>query len=99
LVVPSKLYGILESGRPLCFVGSPHNEVARLLETNPAGYRVEPGDAAGLAEAWERLLRDPALQKEMGAMARRLARGLYSRQAGLSKLAEIIEGPKLRDVG
>src|SRR3989344_1871768 len=49
LVVPSKLYGILESGRPFCFVGSARNEISALLSKHKMGFRVEPGDAAGLA--------------------------------------------------
>jgi glycosyltransferase involved in cell wall biosynthesis len=91
LVVPSKIYGILESGRPLSFVGSPAGEVAGMLERFHFGIRVEPGDAAGLASAWERLRRNPAEVTRMGNNARKLARGEFSRQAGLSRLAGLIE--------
>lgn len=91
LVVPSKIYGIMESGRPLCFVGSPSNEVAGLLKKHSFGVRVDPGDAATLSSALERLRRDRSLADSMGRNARQLARGPFSRRAGLAKLVLLVE--------
>jgi glycosyltransferase involved in cell wall biosynthesis len=92
LVVPSKLYGILESGRPFCFVGSGDNEIGALLSSHRIGFRVEPGDAAGLAAAWGKIAGDPKAAAVMGEAGRQLARSSFSRDAGLLKLAAIIEG-------
>lgn len=91
LVVPSKIYGILESGRPLTFVGGPDGEIAGLLEQFEFGIRADPGDARALAAAWERLRRNPSDAVRMGKNAQKLARGEFSRQAGLSRLAGLIE--------
>jgi putative colanic acid biosynthesis glycosyltransferase WcaI len=91
LVVPSKIYGILESGRPMTFVGSALNEVAALLKKYGIGARVEPGDAAALAAAWEELRRNPTACAQMGKNARQLARGPFSRKTGLARLAGLIE--------
>jgi len=91
LVVPSKLYGILESGRPLTFVGSPRGEVAALIAQHGFGVRVEPGDAEALAAAWTLLRRDASKSAGMGKAAHGLARGLFSRNSGLSKLAALVE--------
>lgn len=49
LVVPSKAYGVMASGRPLVYVGSRTSEIARLVEETAAGTVVANGDAAGLA--------------------------------------------------
>ena len=92
LVVPSKLYGILESARPLTFVGSAFNEVASLLGKYQFGVRVDPGDAPGLAAAWELRRREPSTSAQMGKNARQLARGVFSRRAGLCRLASLIKG-------
>ena len=92
LVVPGKIYGILESGRPLSFVGSPSNEVAALLKRHAFGVRIDPGDAQGLAAVWELLRREPSAGAEMGKNAHQLARGAFSRKTGLSRLVALIEG-------
>jgi hypothetical protein len=49
LVVPSKIYGVLASGRPCLFVGPTESEAARLLHETDSGFVVEPGQAAQLA--------------------------------------------------
>jgi glycosyltransferase involved in cell wall biosynthesis len=57
VVLPSKIYGCLCSGRPILFVGPKSSDV-HLLCTQVSGLayeRVEPGDFAGFAEALERL--------------------------------------------
>jgi hypothetical protein len=55
-VLPSKIYGCLESGRHLLYVGSSRSDVHLLASRSlPAGryFRIEPGDASGLARALE----------------------------------------------
>jgi hypothetical protein len=61
LVVPSKLYGCLESGRPVLFVGPKSSDVHLLCsQANRAQYEhVEPGDSVGFAQALARLARQP----------------------------------------
>ncbi|MGH7137783.1 MAG: hypothetical protein ACREHD_18700 [Pirellulales bacterium] len=57
-VLPSKIYGCLESGRPLLYIGSPRSDVHLLASQNlpPDRYRrVDVGDSAGVAEALEEL--------------------------------------------
>jgi hypothetical protein len=57
-VLPSKVYGCLASGRDVLYVGSPGSDV-HLLSSEalpPEGYfRVDTGDAAGVARALEAL--------------------------------------------
>lgn len=56
-VLPSKVYGCVQSGRPVLYVGSPRSDVHLLCaEGSPGGYRrVDAGDAAGVAKALEGL--------------------------------------------
>jgi len=50
LAAPSKLYGILASGKPAIFVGSKNCFITELLENNLCGYTVEIGDYSDLSE-------------------------------------------------
>lgn len=55
IVLPSKIYACIESGRPILFVG-PESSDVHLLCTHSEGLlyrRVEPGDSAGFATALE----------------------------------------------
>jgi hypothetical protein len=57
-VVPSKIFGCLDSGRDLLFVGPEESDVHRLASERlpPEAYaRVASGDAAGVAAALERI--------------------------------------------
>lgn len=51
LVVPSKLYGALQAGRPALFLGPSGSEAARVLRENDCGTVLEPDAAADLAAA------------------------------------------------
>lgn len=70
LIVPSKLYAILASGRPTLHVGDPHGEIAGILDAARAGYAVAGGDAAGLAARIRELAAAPGLRAELGRNAR-----------------------------
>jgi glycosyltransferase involved in cell wall biosynthesis len=69
VAVPSKLYGILASGRAVLAQAPHESEIARVVEEERCGVVVEPGDVAGLANAIRSLASDPAQVEEMGARA------------------------------
>ena len=50
-MVPSKLYGALASGRPVCYVGPRECEVAAVVRAHRLGWEGRNGDAEGLARA------------------------------------------------
>jgi hypothetical protein len=57
-VLPSKVWGCVESGRPVLFVGSAASDVHRICAEHlpaEAYQRVDVGDAAGVARALERI--------------------------------------------
>jgi hypothetical protein len=53
LVHPSKIYGVLASGKPYISIAPFSSILADILDRCPHGHRVEHGDAAGLVRAIE----------------------------------------------
>jgi glycosyltransferase involved in cell wall biosynthesis len=85
LVVPSKVYGILASGRPMLFVGSDASDVADLVRRHECGIVVDAGDAEGLVAAIRRLRSHPNEVVEMGSKARAAAERFYDRRIATKK--------------
>lgn len=77
LVLPSKLAGMLASGRPLIAMAKPGTGVA--MEVEGAGLVIEPGNAGELARALLALATDDALRARLGAVARRRAEQKWDR--------------------
>jgi glycosyltransferase involved in cell wall biosynthesis len=80
LVVPSKLYGILASGRPTVAAVPADSEVARVLQFEQAGIVVEPGSAKGIADAVRNLYTNSPQVTSMGNQARLAAFDRYDRK-------------------
>jgi colanic acid biosynthesis glycosyl transferase WcaI len=70
LCVPSKLYGIMASGRPVIFIGDPNGEVAKIIREAACGMTVVPGDVNSLVAALEKLCGNPILREEQSRNAR-----------------------------
>ncbi|MES2840029.1 MAG: WcaI family glycosyltransferase [Pseudomonadota bacterium] len=68
LVLPSKLTGMLASGRPVVATCRADTELAAVV--GQFGRVVPPGDAAALARAVCELLADPVKRRALGALAR-----------------------------
>jgi colanic acid biosynthesis glycosyl transferase WcaI len=79
--MPSKIYEIMASGRPLLASAARDSDVWRLVESSGCGLCVEPEDPAQLAAAIRRLAADPDERAAMGRRGRELACASYSRQA------------------
>jgi glycosyltransferase involved in cell wall biosynthesis len=79
LVHPSKLYGIMASGRPTIFVGDADGESSSILANANAGITVAPGAAKELATAVMKLRDDAGLRSRLGFNARREFLRLYDR--------------------
>ena len=90
LIVPSKLYGILASGRPVLFIGDPRGEVAQVIGPAEAGLSVAIGDAAGLARHISELKADRARLTRMGENALRLYREKYTEQRALDRWKAVL---------
>lgn len=91
LVVPSKVYGIMASGRPILFVGPPDATPALHIREHGCGWQVDCGDHAGLT----RLLRHLAEHREevyaAGQRAREALVTHYDMPLGTERMARILE--------
>ncbi len=89
-VVPSKTYGIMAAGRPILYVGPEGATPARVLERHDCGWRIEPGDVAGMVRLLKRLEQDRGLVREAGAQARRAFEKHYDRPIGVARILSIL---------
>jgi colanic acid biosynthesis glycosyl transferase WcaI len=71
LVMPSKLSGMLASGRPVLATEHAGTQVAQLVAF--CGKVVEPGDVQGFVGGLLELVQSPRLRAELGAAARQAA--------------------------
>lgn len=69
--VPSKLYSILASARPVVASVDRGTEVARTVDRAGAGIAVPPGDAESFTKAIRQLLEAPVEARAMGEAGRR----------------------------
>lgn len=89
LVMPSKLGGMLASGRPV--VAAVRSDGAIAAAMAGAGVLSPPGDARAMAAAIRELAADPGRRARLGAQARRLAERDWDREAILGRLEAELE--------
>lgn len=82
LVMPSKLTGMLASGRPV--VAGARDGTALAMAIEGCGIAVEPEDPRAMAAAVRKLAEDAALRKSLGGTARRFAEERLEKQKVLS---------------
>jgi glycosyltransferase involved in cell wall biosynthesis len=90
-IVPSKLYGILASGRPFVAAVDPSCEAATIARDQQCGTVAVPGDVDALVAAIATLYDDPAGACVMGENARR-ASLRYDRRAAVQRYHELFAG-------
>lgn len=95
LVLPSKLTGMLASGRPVLATCRADTELAEVV--GRFGQVVPPGDAQALANALTELLANPTRRETLGAQAREYALRRLARDAVLQALVERMRSPVLRE--
>ena len=83
LVMPSKLTGIMASGRPVIATAAPGSDVARIARQG--GIVVPPGDGEAMTRAARRLLEDAPLRAQLGAAGRAYALANWERDAVLQR--------------
>jgi glycosyltransferase involved in cell wall biosynthesis len=91
--VPSKVYSILASGRPVGAMLDAESDVARLVQCADCGFRVDPGDDRSLAREIVRLARGRGEARRLG----RNGRDWMEREGGLDSAIERYSG-LLREV-
>jgi len=91
LLVPSKLYGALASGRPVFYVGPRSCEVAETIRNHDLGWEGRNGDADGLARVLTLLSAGGDRWGEICQNPRRTFEEKYSRRVCVGKWIEILE--------
>jgi len=84
LVLPSKLSGMLASGRPVISTCRPGTELEAVV--SKCGLVVAPQDSSALAAAICRLADDPEVRLDLGRRARVYAEANFERDAILGRL-------------
>lgn len=91
LVVPSKTYPALASGRPMVYSGSEKGEIARMLNENACGVVVQQNDSDSLAKAITAYYKDPALRQAAGGNSVNAVRGDYSRTICVQRYLKVFD--------
>ena len=86
LVLPSKLLGILASGRPVVASSPEGSELSGLADQ--AGACVPPGDATAFAAALRQLISSPQRRADAGRQARTLVEQRFGMEAVLSRFEQ-----------
>lgn len=73
LVLPSKLTGMLASGRPVVVTADPSTELGQVVGHSGCGLVVPPEDAESFSSAIRTLAADPRARAQMGVAARTYA--------------------------
>lgn len=89
LVMPSKLGGMLASGRPVIAGAQPGTEIAGAVAG--CGRVVPPDDAAAFAQAMAELAADAALRRALGAAARERAEQAFGQGAVMARLECLLQ--------
>lgn len=95
LVLPSKLTGMLASGRPVIATCNEGTEIAVVVQH--CGLVVAPGDDAALALAIEQMFNDVATRLRLGMQARAYAEKNLARDSVLGRLAKKMASNSLEE--
>ncbi len=90
--VPSKLYSIMASSRPVLAIADSESELARIVDLASCGVNIPPGDAEELAGSIERLSRDKDLCEAMGKNGRSYSERNLSKEDICGKYRKVIDG-------
>lgn len=91
MLVPSKLYGALASGKPVVFMGPENGEVARTLRESYAGLTVPPGDMKAFVGAICHYLDDSEDARVAGNSGLGWVRAHASRSQQTAELRRLLE--------
>jgi len=89
--VPSRMYNIFASGRPILAVSEPDSETAIVVAEHKVGFVVSPSDCDTLVDTILSAASDRDNLREMGARARVLAETKYSFEESLRCYEALID--------
>ncbi len=86
-MVPSKIQGIMASGRPVIFVGSQKSSIGQWILESGSGWVVSPGDLDGLRLAFQEA-QDEGERARRGAAALSFSEKMFSKQINVRRYAD-----------
>ncbi len=86
-MVPSKIQGVMASGRPVIFVGSETSSIGQWILESGSGWVVSPGDLDGLRLAF-REAQDEGERAKRGAAALSFSEKMFSKQINVRRYAD-----------
>jgi colanic acid biosynthesis glycosyl transferase WcaI len=89
--MPSKIYEIMASGRPLLASAERGSAVWQVVNDNQCGICVEPEQPELIAEAVQTLRRDLPARQELGQNGRHAAETRYSKQTTVEAYEELMQ--------
>jgi glycosyltransferase involved in cell wall biosynthesis len=87
---PSKLLGVMSSGRPVLAICSRNSEMAKMIDDNQLGFTVENGDIDSAVNIINESLVNPELLKKYGENAAIYVRKHFSLRHAAEKYYEVI---------
>jgi glycosyltransferase involved in cell wall biosynthesis len=91
LVAPSKLYGIMATGRPVAIICESHSYLRQLVKDAKCGQSFEPGDSEALAKYIQDLAIAPHLVQEMGKAGRAYLQAHFTPEIIAKKYFQILK--------
>jgi glycosyltransferase involved in cell wall biosynthesis len=91
IAMPSKLYAIMASGRPVVALVERGLDVAQIVESAGCGKSVEPGDVEGFVNALESYYRDRALCDRDGQRGREYLEAHFARSRALREYYDVLQ--------
>jgi colanic acid biosynthesis glycosyl transferase WcaI len=88
--MPSKVYEIMASGRPVLASADKHTDLWNLIVNTRCGVCIDAHDPAELASTVMRLYKDPLWRLRMGERGRLEVERSYSRMAAVAKYDELV---------
>ena len=86
-MVPSKIQGVMASGRPVIFVGSQKSSIGQWILESGSGWVVSPGDLDGLRLAFQEA-QDEGERARRGAAALSFSEKMFSKQVNTRRYAD-----------
>lgn len=90
VLLPSKYYGILASGRGVLLISGCGSDIRRDIETEGIGEAFDHGESEALAARLRALLEDPDAVRRMGGKARALYERKYTAETILEKYRDVL---------
>jgi len=91
LVVPSKVYGIMASGKPILFVSDNNNEISNLIDNHQIGYNIEIGNSDKLAAVIRKYKNNKELLEKHSQITRELFEEEFDKEISIKKYRDLLK--------